>query len=240
MAHFPMRWVVCLIFLLAQSCLFCSIAVVNLFVYCLCRIRADVSDLQCRESGWYPSSLCAPELRQPRSCSAQSVCCRRQTLLRGEALTQELPLRSLRLVCTAFNFSLVLSFPLFCCNLFPFLFSPFFFPVMYCPAVSCFRPVSCYLVFSFFCAICFLYPLYSWFLSASRQKDNLLQQPSGVQARVELWSHSSKQCQWHHACLHTNNTVHLSCTTVWNWSYSVWENVSLFFLNSFLMKSGVK
>lgn len=149
MAHFPMRWVVCLIFLLAQSCLFCSIAVVNLFVYCLCRIRADVSDLQCRESGWYPSSLCAPELRQPRSCSAQSVCCRRQTLLRGEALTQELPLRSLRLVCTAFNFSLVLSFPFLSSVVTYFLFYSLRFSFLSCIVLLCLAFVLCHAILFF-------------------------------------------------------------------------------------------
>ncbi len=61
---------------------------------------ADVSDLQCRESGWHSSSLCAPELHQPWSRSAQGVCCRRQTFLRRETLAQELSLRSLRSVCT--------------------------------------------------------------------------------------------------------------------------------------------
>lgn len=102
---------------------------------------ADVFDLQRGELGGYPSSLCSPELRQPWSCSAQSVCCRRQTLLRGEALAQELPLWSLWLVCNTFYcqscpfvffvFAVVLlvyfGLSIFCFVLlsFPFLLPPF-------------------------------------------------------------------------------------------------------------------
>lgn len=59
---------------------------------------ADVSDLQRGKSGGRPSSLCSPEFRQPRRNPAQSVCRWRPSLLRGEALTQELPLWSLWLV----------------------------------------------------------------------------------------------------------------------------------------------
>lgn len=55
----------------------------------------DVSDLQRRQSGWCPSSLCAPELHQPRSSSSQGVCCGGQTLLCGKTLAQELPVGSL-------------------------------------------------------------------------------------------------------------------------------------------------
>ncbi|KAM8905149.1 uncharacterized protein AB9W97_008450 isoform 5-T5 [Spinachia spinachia] len=81
----------------------------------------NVSDLRRRRTGPCPSSLCPPELRQPRCGSAQGVCGGRPTLLRAEAFTQELPCRSL------------------------------------------------------------------W------QEDHLLQQPSGVQAGVELSPHSSPQ-----------------------------------------------
>lgn len=36
------------------------------------------------------------------------------------------------------------------------------------------------------------FSLYLWFLCGFRQKDHILQQPSSVQTRVQLWSHSSK------------------------------------------------
>lgn len=39
-------------------------------------------------------------------------------------------------------------------------------------------------------------------LSASRQKDNILQQPPGVQARVQLWSHSSKYWSGKQHCIY--------------------------------------
>ena len=125
MAHVPMRWVDCfkmslpfrIIFVHSPLCICC------LLINCLCNVCADVCDLQCSEPGCCPTSLRAPELRQPWRCSAQGVCCGRQTLLRREALTQELPLRSLWSVCTRpscpslpflsfpFLFLLFLSFP---------------------------------------------------------------------------------------------------------------------------------
>lgn len=117
----------------------------------LCNVCADVCDLQCRESGCCPTSLRAPELRQPRSCSAQGVCCRGQTLLRREALTQELPLRSLWSVCTRPSCpSLpILSFPsLCCCSFFPFPFLSISF-------------LSCLVLFFFFSMLSFLFRLSS-------------------------------------------------------------------------------
>lgn len=124
----------------------------SVFIYCLCDICADVSDLRCRESGWDPSSLCAPELRQPRSRSAQGVCCRRQTLLRRETLAQELPLRSLWSVCTRHKCKifLFLSYPSP-----PFLpFPVLYFPFILFPALS-FSSLCCVVlsVPSLFCCV---------------------------------------------------------------------------------------
>lgn len=88
---------------------------------------ADVSDLQRGESGERPSSLCSPELRQPRRSPAQSVCRWQPSLLRGEALAQELPLWSLWLVddilgcqLPTFLFSLSAA-ALWCCYSYLFL-----------------------------------------------------------------------------------------------------------------------
>lgn len=122
----------------------------------------------------------------------------------------------------------VLYFPFI---LFPALFSPFLpFSVLSFPSLSyvvlSFSPLSfsaCTFLFhfvpmlfyrDFLCSVCSLFPLQLGFLSASRQEDHLLQQPPGVQARVQLWSHSSKQHKWHRTQEQTNDTIPMSCTTV--------------------------
>lgn len=98
MARSPMRW----------GGIFWALVCINLsFNYCICDVHADVPDLQCWQSGWCPSSLCAAELHQPRSRSAQSLCRGGQTFLRGKALTKKLPLRTMWSVCTCLDFGLL-------------------------------------------------------------------------------------------------------------------------------------
>lgn len=97
MAHFLTRLVVFLKYPPAHSRLLLSWSHLILLLI-PAPSCADVSDLQRGESGGRPSSLCSPELRQPWSSPAQSVCRWQPSLLRGEALAQELPLWSLWLV----------------------------------------------------------------------------------------------------------------------------------------------
>lgn len=149
MAHFLTRLVVFLKYPPAHSRLFLSRSHLILLLI-PAPSCADVSDLQRGESGGRPSSLCSPELRQPWSSPAQSVCRWQPSLLRGEALAQELPLWSLWLVdytlgCQLLTFLFSLSAAaLWCYYKKKFCFFLLSFPF--------FRPTPFYLLFTvYFC-----------------------------------------------------------------------------------------
>lgn len=48
-----------------------------------------------------------------------------------------------------------------------------------------------------------------------RERDDLLQQPTGVQARVQLWSHICKQCLRHHTHMHYKIIKLSMLSTLW-------------------------